>query len=94
MEEGQITSLMDDDGYLRSFDFNMRSEGRDYEIRGDVLSLIPLRNRRARPDGSMMVTRIMEAMTEFTCNGERALGMAEYLDRAVEPGPLREENAR
>lgn len=88
VEEGQITSLMDEDGYLRSFDFNMRSEGRDYEIHGDVLSLIPLRNRRAKPDGSMMVTRIMEAMTEFTCNGERALGMAEYLDQIVDGRPI------
>ena len=33
-------------------------------------------------------TRIMEAMTEFTCNGERALGMAEYLDQIVDGRPI------
>ena len=87
-EGGEIRSEWDEHGYVRSLDFQARVDGRDYEIRGQVLSLIPLRNRRKTADGGQLVTRITEGMTEYTCNGEKALGMAEYLDQIVDGHPV------
>jgi len=48
-------------------------------ITGKVLSMIPLRNRRAG-----MVTRIAEGMTEWNWDGKVGYGLSEYLDHIVE----------
>jgi hypothetical protein len=85
---GEIESQWDEDGYVKSLDFETRVNGTDYEIHGDVLSLIPLRNRRETPDGGMLVTRITEGMTEYSCNGEKAIGMSEYLDQIIDGKPI------
>jgi hypothetical protein len=61
---------------------------RDYEIKGSVLSLIPLRNRRQTPDGDMLVTRISEGMTEWHCDGKIGFGLSEYLDQMVDGQPV------
>ncbi len=45
------------------------------EVEGRVLSLIPLRNRRAG-----QTTRISEGMTEWTLDGRTGYGLSEYLD--------------
>lgn len=87
-EGGEISSEWDERGCVRSLDFHTTVAGKDYEIHGDIVSLIPLRNRRQSPDGEILMTRITEAMTEFTCNGEKALGMAEYLDQIVDGRPV------
>ena len=87
-EGGELTSQWDGRGCVRSLDFRTAVDGSDYEIHGHVRSLIPLRNRRKAPDGRMLTTRITEGMTEYTCNGERALGMAEYLDQIVDGQPV------
>lgn len=87
-DQGEIASEWDEHGYVRSLDFRTHVNGKDYEIHGDVLSLIPLRNRREMPDGTMLTTRITEGMTEYTCNGQKALGMAEYLDQIVDGKPI------
>ena len=39
---------------------------------GEVMNLIPLRNRRPDPDGNMLVTRISEGMTEWTLDDGRS----------------------
>ena len=83
-EGGEIASAWDERGYVRSLDLRTTVAGVDYAVHGDVLSLIPLRNRRETPDGRMLTTRITEGLTEYTCNGEKALGMAEYLDQIVD----------
>ena len=57
------------------------SDGKEYEIEGEVISLIPLRNRRKTPNGENLLTRITEAMTKYRCNGEVGIGMSEYLDQ-------------
>jgi hypothetical protein len=44
-------------------------------ITGKVLSMIPLRNRRAG-----IVTRIAEGMTEWNWDGKIGYGLSEYLD--------------
>ena len=57
-------------------------------VKGKVLSLIPLRNRRNTPDGDSLVTRITEGMTEYTYNGIVGYGMSEYLDQVVDGRPI------
>ena len=59
-----------------------------YEVTGEVLSLIPLRNRRATPEGVELTTRITEAMTRYHCNGLSGVGMSEYLDQVVDGWPV------
>ena len=85
---GELSSEWDERSHGRSLDFRTTGAGRAYEIHGAVVSLIPLRNRRQSPDGEKLMTRITEGMTEFTCNGQKALGMAEYLDQIVDGRPI------
>jgi len=61
-----------------------RTDDDEYEVTGDVISLIPLRNRRKTPDGEQLHTRITEAMTRFECRGHTGIGMSEYLDQVVD----------
>ncbi len=51
-------------------------DGSRVEVEGRVLSLIPLRNRRAG-----QTTRISEGMTEWTAEGRTGYGLSEYLDQ-------------
>jgi len=60
----------------------------EYEIRGKVLSLIPLRNRREGPGGEELVTRISEGLTEWSCRGRTGYGLSEYLDQIVGGAPV------
>ncbi|MEB2343406.1 MAG: hypothetical protein OZ948_01530 [Deltaproteobacteria bacterium] len=52
------------------------ADGAELAVEGRVLSLIPLRNRRAG-----RVTRISEGMTEWRCEGRVGYGLSEYLDQ-------------
>ncbi len=88
VDEGEIESEWTAEGYHRGLRVNTRVDGRDYEIEGSVVSLIPLRNRRKLADGTLLHTRITEAMTAFRCNGQPALGMSEYLDQIVGGRPV------
>ena len=54
-----------------------------YQIAGDVVSLIPLRNRRQLPDGTWLHTRITEGLTRYSCNGVAAIWQA--LNALLEP---------
>jgi len=54
-----------------------------YEVKGDVWSNIPLRNRRAG-----LVTRITEGMTRWSCEGHDGAGLSEYLDQIVSDTPV------
>ena len=62
--------------------------GREYEVTGEVISLIPLRNRRTGPDGVEQLTRITEAMTRFRFGSRTGIGMSEYLDQIVDGAPV------
>ncbi len=54
------------------------------DVKGKVLNLIPLRNRR---DG--LVTRISEGLTEWTLeDGRVGYGLSEYLDQIVDDQPV------
>jgi hypothetical protein len=53
-----------------------------------VLNLVPLRNRRTSPDGTELLTRISEGLTEWHCEGEVGFGLSEYLDQIVDGSPV------
>ena len=59
----------------------VKTAKKEYEVNAKVLSQIPLRNRRQRPDGTPLNTRIIEGFTEMYCNGMVGYGMSEYLDQ-------------
>lgn len=83
-----IESDWDDDKYQTGMRCTVETDHDTYEVSGEVLSLIPLRNRRKDPDGNDLVTRITEAMTRFECNGQIGIGMSEYLDQIVDGVPM------
>jgi len=78
-----------DDRYHQSIVATLRSSNapdgpREWAIRGRVLNLIPLRNRR---DGR--VTRISEGLTEWTlADGRVGYGLSEYLDQIEDGVPV------
>ena len=72
---------------------------REWTFTGDVMDLIPLRNRRQDPDGNWLVTRISEGMTEWTLTsdsgdaagdhvGSVGYGLSEYLDQIIDDKPV------
>ena len=62
---------------------------RSWQVTGRVLRLIPLRNRREGHDGSLLVTRISEGLTEWTLgDGRVGYGLSEYLDQIVDNQPV------
>ncbi|MCL4421698.1 MAG: hypothetical protein M1115_00775 [Actinobacteria bacterium] len=70
--------------YHSSVDVLLGRAGQEWHIRGKVINLIPLRNRR---DG--MVTRIAEGLTEWTLSdGRCAYGLSEYLDQIIDGRPV------
>ena len=59
------------------------AQGR-WHVRGRVMNLIPLRNRREE-----LVTRISEGMTEWTLDdGRKGYGLSEYLDQIIDGKPV------
>lgn len=65
-----------------------KTDEREYDVEGEVMSLIPLRNRRRSPDGEEMMTRITEGMTEYRCGDKVGYGLSEYLDQIVDGTPV------
>ena len=75
-------------GLLRS----SRSD-REWKFTGEVMDLIPLRNRRKDPDGNWLMTRISEGMTKWTVHsgpfeGREGYGLSEYLDQIIDGSPV------
>lgn len=83
-----LESDWDEDLYQRSMRCHVVTDDRTFDVTGEVLSLIPLRNRRTTPDGQTLHTRITEAMTRFHCDGRTGIGMSEYLDQVVDGRPV------
>ena len=83
-----IESDWDDDRYQTAMRCSVTTDHDTYEVTGEVISLIPLRNRRQDADGNELLTRITEAMTRFECRGQTGIGMSEYLDQIVEGVPI------
>ena len=76
-------------GLLRSSKSN-----REWTFTGEVINLIPLRNRRQDPEGNWLVTRISEGMTRWTLHGSNqreaavGYGLSEYLDQIIDDRPV------
>jgi hypothetical protein len=88
IKEASIESDWDGDGYQTALRSKIKTEsGAEYQVEGEVLSLIPLRNRRTTPDGKELTTRITEGMTEYRCDGKVGYGLSEYLDQIVDGRP-------
>ena len=66
----------------------VRAGGKEHTITGEVMSMVPLRNRRTTPDGEQLVTRISEGMTRWEWNGRTGYGLSEYLDQIVDGRPV------
>lgn len=80
----EIDSDWDESGCQTALRARIGTEsGQSYEVTGEVLSLIPLRNRRTAPDGTELTTRITEGMTRYRCGGLVGYGLSEYLDQIV-----------
>lgn len=85
----EIDSDFDDAGHQTAMRcVATTTEGDEYRVSGEVLSLVPLRNRRATPEGDRLVTRITEAMTRYRCGDHTGIGMSEYLDQVVDGLPI------
>ncbi|MHB1487250.1 MAG: DUF7064 domain-containing protein [Acidimicrobiales bacterium] len=81
----EISTTWTDTGrYHRAMEVRLGSVDAEWVIRGQVLNLIPLRNRR---DG--LITRISEGLTEWTLgDGRIAHGLSEYLDQIIDGEPV------
>jgi hypothetical protein len=88
IEECVIESDWDENDYQTALRARVKTEaGKEYQITGKVLSLIPLRNRRTAPDGTELHTRITEGMTEYRCGDPVGYGLSEYLDQIQDGAP-------
>lgn len=67
--------------------FCVTDRGERFEIEGEVLSTIPLRNRRRTPSGEEQTTRISEAYTRWKLGDLIGYGMSEYLDQIIDGKP-------
>ncbi|MEQ8663657.1 MAG: hypothetical protein RLW62_22805 [Gammaproteobacteria bacterium] len=64
-----------------------RTAHRAAVIHGRVLNVAPLSNRR-EIDGTVLRSRIAEALTEFEWDGHRGYGMTEYVERLHDGVPV------
>lgn len=83
------TDWSGDDLYHRTLEATLSAGERTWHVRGRVMNLIPLRNRRRDPDGNPLVTRISEGLTEWTlADGRVGYGLSEYLDQIIDGRPV------
>jgi hypothetical protein len=83
------TTWEGDARYHRTVEAELVADDRTWVVRGSVLRLIPLRNRRVDGDGNHLVTRISEGLTRWTLDdGRVGYGMSEYLDQIIDGAPV------
>jgi hypothetical protein len=88
IRDAKIETIYDANECQETFKVWAKTDERDYEVTGKVMSLIPLRNRRRSPDGEDLLTRITEGMTEYRCDDQVGYGLSEYLDQIVDGVPV------
>jgi hypothetical protein len=77
------TEWSGDDRYHQRIEARLAANGDEWRITGEVLNLIPLRNRR---EG--LVTRISEGLTRWDVDGREGYGLSEYLDQIIDGEPV------
>ena len=84
----RIESDWDDDRYQTGD--ALHGAHRPRHVRGHRRGAVadPAAQPAHRPDGNELMTRITEAMTRFACDGQRGIGMSEYLDQIVDGVPV------
>jgi hypothetical protein len=85
------TQYSGDDQYHRSITATLKSSrsGKEWAFTGEVMNLIPLRNRRQTPDGDWLTTRISEGLTRWRmADGREGYGLSEYLDQIIDDSPV------
>lgn len=88
IREAHMDTVYGDDQCQQRMTIRVKTDEREYQVSGKVMSLIPLRNRRHTPEGEELLTRITEGMTEFECDGLKGYGLSEYLDQIVDGEPV------
>jgi hypothetical protein len=83
VREMELTSDYDDEGFPTANRVVVTTDDHVYELRGEIWSSIPLRNRR---EGQ--VTRLTENMTRWSCGDLVGAGLSEYLDQVVDDLPV------
>lgn len=68
--------------------WGVTESGERFDVVGEVLSTIPLRNRRTTDAGELLVTRISESFTRWTSGSFTGYGMSEFLDQIVDGVPV------
>lgn len=87
IENCPIETHWNEHGYQTELSVQVSTKsGKSYRVKGEVMSLIPLRNRRHTPDGRALQTRITEGMTRYYCDDLVGYGMSEYLDQIDDAG--------
>jgi hypothetical protein len=82
------TTWQGDANYHAELEAELVGEHQSWRVRGSVLNLIPLRNRRRDGDDEL-VTRISEGLTRWTLDdGRVGYGLSEYLDQVIEGQPV------
>jgi len=84
----RVDAEWDDAGTQTTMRCWAKTDQREYDITGEVMSMIPLRNRRKTPEGEQLHTRITEAMTRYECDGKDGIGMSVFLDQVVDGWPV------
>ena len=85
------TEVEGEESYHQRITALLRSSrsAKEWRFTGEVMNLIPLRNRRQTPDGEWLMTRISEGMTRWTMDdGRVGYGLSEYLDQIVDGQPV------
>jgi len=77
----------DHNPYQRAVEVYLRTDRGAERIRGEVVSLAPLRNRREE-NGRELRTQITEAMTRWTWGDRNGFGISEYLDLVRDGTPV------
>jgi hypothetical protein len=88
IRDASIETEYDEHQCQKTFRVRARTDEQEYEVTGNVMSLIPLRNRRRSPEGEDLMTRITEGMTEYLCDGQVGYGLSEYLDQIIDDEPV------
>ena len=87
-----ISTTWTEGSYQQSIDASLSSSrsGREWSIRGDVRTMVPLRNRRQTSDGEWLHTRIGEGLTRWRVEGVdgEGWGLSEYLDQIIYGKPV------
>ncbi len=88
VEKMRLHTEWDSNFYHRAFTVELQTASRAYTVHGRVITLIPLRHKPLPGSDPNSFTRIVEALTEYTCEGRTVLGMSEFCDLVTNGVPV------